>query len=184
MTDMMMDLKALLEKAPDADFLREMIGFAAKRLMEMEVAALTGAAWSEKSAERLVQRNGYRERDWATRAGMVALRIPKLRQGSLLPRLPPPAADGREGADRGDPGGLHPGHLDPLGRRAGEGLRAHRRVEEPGEPALRRDRRAGAGLPQPAARGQVSLPLDRRHLREGARERAHRLDGGRSSRSA
>jgi putative transposase len=85
MTDMMMDLKELLEKAPDADFLRETIGFAAKQLMEMEVAALTGAAWNEKSAERLVQRNGYRERDWATRAGMVALRIPKLRQGSYFP---------------------------------------------------------------------------------------------------
>jgi transposase-like protein len=85
MTDMMMDLKELLEKAPDADFLRETIGFAAKRLMEFEVAALTGAAWNEKSDERLVQRNGYRDRDWATRAGMVALRIPKLRQGSYFP---------------------------------------------------------------------------------------------------
>jgi transposase-like protein len=85
MTEMMMDLKALLEKAPDADFLRETIGFAAKQLMEMEVAAITGAAWGEKSGERLVQRNGYRERDWATRAGMVALRIPKLRQGSYFP---------------------------------------------------------------------------------------------------
>ena len=88
MTDMMMDLKALLEKAPDADFLRETIGFAAKQLMEMEVAAITGAAWGEKSDERLVQRNGYRERDWATRAGVVALRIPKLRQGSYFPGLP------------------------------------------------------------------------------------------------
>ena len=85
MTDMMMDLKALLEKAPDADFLRDTIGFAAKQLMEMEVAAITGAAWGEKSDERLVQRNGYRERDWATRAGVVALRIPKLRQGSYFP---------------------------------------------------------------------------------------------------
>ena len=85
MTETMMDLKALLEKAPDADLLREMIGFAAKRLMELEVGALTGAAWNAKSDERLVRRNGYRERDWATRAGMVALRIPKLRQGSYFP---------------------------------------------------------------------------------------------------
>jgi len=85
MTDEMMDLQALLEKAPDADFLREMIGFTVKRLMELEVGAITGAAWGEKSGARFVQRNGYRERDWETRAGTVALRIPKLRKGSYFP---------------------------------------------------------------------------------------------------
>ena len=36
-------------------------------------------------AERLVQRNGYRDRDWQTRAGTVELRIPKLRKGSYFP---------------------------------------------------------------------------------------------------
>ena len=74
MTDEMMSLRALIEKAPDADLLREMIGFAAQRLMELEVGALTGAAYGEKSPERLVQRNGYRERDWHTRAGTVETR--------------------------------------------------------------------------------------------------------------
>ncbi|WP_337876313.1 transposase, partial [Elioraea sp.] len=85
MTDAMMSLRAQLEKAPDADFLREMIGFAAERLMELEIGGLTGAGYGEKSAERLVQRNGYRERDWQTRAGTVDLRIPRLRRGSYFP---------------------------------------------------------------------------------------------------
>lgn len=85
MTEDKMDLQALLAKSPDADFLREMIGFAAKRLMELEVGAVTGAGYGEKSADRLAQRNGYRDRDWETRAGTVELRIPKLRTGSYFP---------------------------------------------------------------------------------------------------
>jgi transposase-like protein len=85
MTDDMMNLRALLEQSPDADLLREMIGFAAHRLMELEVEGLTGAAHGSRGPERTNQRNGYRDRPWETRAGTVELRIPKLRKGSYFP---------------------------------------------------------------------------------------------------
>jgi putative transposase len=85
MTDEMMNLRALLEKSSDADLLREMVGFAAQRLMELEVEGLTGAAHGARDPERINHRNGYRDRDWETRAGTVELRIPKLRRGSYFP---------------------------------------------------------------------------------------------------
>jgi transposase-like protein len=85
MTDDTMALRTLLEKSPDADFLREMIGFAAERLMQLEVQGLTGAAHGERSPERINSRNGFRDRIWETRAGSVELRIPKLRKGSYFP---------------------------------------------------------------------------------------------------
>ena len=81
----MMTLRALLEKSSDADLLHEVIGFAAERLMALEVEGLAGAAHGEPSPERINRRNGYRDRVWETRAGTVALKIPKLRKGSDFP---------------------------------------------------------------------------------------------------
>ena len=71
MTDDSIALRELLGKSADADLLREMIGFAAERLMELEVQGVTGAGYGERSPDRLAQRSGYRDRDWATRAGTV-----------------------------------------------------------------------------------------------------------------
>ena len=85
MTEDMISLRTFVEKTPDADLLREMIGFAAERLMELEVGAVAGAGYGEKNPLRQAQRNGYRDRDWQTRAGTVELRIPKLRKGSYFP---------------------------------------------------------------------------------------------------
>jgi len=85
MTDDNMSLRGLLEKTGDTDFLREMIGFAAQRLMELEAESLTGAPHSARTPDRLTHRNGYRERNWEPRAGTVELRIPKLRKGSYFP---------------------------------------------------------------------------------------------------
>jgi len=70
--------------------LREMVGFIARRLMDLDVDNRCGASHGERSEERINSRNGYRERPWETRAGSVVLRIPKLRQGSYLPPFPEP----------------------------------------------------------------------------------------------
>jgi hypothetical protein len=51
--------------------------------MELEVESLTGVPHGARNPDRLTHRNGYRERDWETRAG--ELRIPKLRKGSYFP---------------------------------------------------------------------------------------------------
>jgi putative transposase len=82
-----MALAELAEKGPDVDMLREMVQFAAQRLMDMEAETLCGAGYDEKNPERLNSRNGYRDRAWDTRAGSVELKIPKLRQGSYFPEF-------------------------------------------------------------------------------------------------
>src|ERR1700735_4355636 len=85
MTEPIMALRALLEKSSDTELLREMVGFTAQRLMDLEAESLTGAPHGQRSEDRINQRNGYRDRIWETRAGTIELRIPKLRKGSYFP---------------------------------------------------------------------------------------------------
>jgi len=85
MTPDSMQLSELLEKAGADDIIRDMIGFVAQRLMELDVDNRCGASHGERTEARTNSRNGYRDRAWDTRAGTVALRLPKLRAGSYFP---------------------------------------------------------------------------------------------------
>lgn len=85
MTDERMALLELVEKGADADLVRDMLAFAADRIMEAEADVAAGAAKGGRSPLREVYRNGYRERDWDTRAGRIELAIPRLRKGSYVP---------------------------------------------------------------------------------------------------
>jgi putative transposase len=71
--------------AASPDVLREMVRGFAQRMMDAEVEARCGAGYGEVSPDRVNSRNGYRMREWDTRAGTVELAIPKLRQGSYFP---------------------------------------------------------------------------------------------------
>ncbi len=73
----------LVQASPD--LLRAMVSTFAEALMGAEADAVCGAAFGERSSERTNTRNGYRRREWDTRAGSIELAIPKLRQGSYFP---------------------------------------------------------------------------------------------------
>jgi putative transposase len=85
MTDDRMALLELVEKGADADLVREMLAFAAERVMEAGAEVAAGAAKGARTPLREAHRNGYRERDWDTRAGRIELAIPRLRKGSYFP---------------------------------------------------------------------------------------------------
>ena len=71
--------------AASPDLLREMVKTFAEALMGAEADAVCGAPFGVRSDDRANIRNGYRRREWDTRAGSIELAIPKLRQGSYFP---------------------------------------------------------------------------------------------------
>lgn len=90
MTDDTMALRGLSKKSADVDLRRELTGFAAQHLTELEVGGLTGGAHGERSGARLNQRQGYREWDWETPAETVEFRISELWRGSYCPAFQDP----------------------------------------------------------------------------------------------
>src|SRR3954453_4503943 len=67
------------------DLLRQMLTTFINTLMSAEADAVCGAGYAERSAERTNSRNGYRSREFDTRAGTLQVAIPKLRSGSYFP---------------------------------------------------------------------------------------------------
>jgi transposase-like protein len=71
--------------AASPDLLRGLLSTFIAALMSAEADALCGAGYGERSSERSNRRNGYRHRDFDTRAGTIDMAIPKLRAGSYFP---------------------------------------------------------------------------------------------------
>jgi putative transposase len=67
------------------DLLRELLGTFINTLLSAEADAVCGADYGAVTPERVNRRNGYRHRDFDTRAGTLDVAIPKLRQGSYFP---------------------------------------------------------------------------------------------------
>ena len=85
MTEERLPVAELVSKSGAADFLRTVAEAVLQLLMEADVEGLIGAGRHERTGERLNYRNGFRDRTLDTRLGTLALRIPKLRQGSYFP---------------------------------------------------------------------------------------------------
>src|SRR4051794_26948944 len=104
------------------DLLRQMLTTFINTLMSAEADAVCGAEYGARSAERTNVRNGYRPREFDTRAGTLDVAIPKLRAGSYFPDW---LLERRRRAGGGpNPGGAPPlpvGGSAPRGGKTGRG---------------------------------------------------------------
>ena len=145
MTDSMMNFRTQgcsgSEKTPDADILREMIGFG-RRAPDgrWRLALIPAPAMARSVTDLLAQRNGYRDRDWGDRPSTVRAAHSEAAHRQLLPVIPGAAANGGESPHRRDPGGptsraISTCSVDDLVKALGmSGI-----SKEPGQPALRGD---------------------------------------------
>jgi len=109
-------LSELLRKAmidQGADFLKEGVRLLSQALMEMEVEEHVGAGRHERSAGRMGQLNGYRERSWDRRVGTVELKVPRLRDGGYFPSLLEP----RRRAERALAAGVQEAYVNGVSTR-------------------------------------------------------------------
>ncbi|MGG7655499.1 MULTISPECIES: IS256 family transposase [Kocuria] len=67
------------------DLLRQMLTTFVNTLLSAEADTVCGAAYGASSPDRVNSRNGYRHRDFDTRAGTIDVAIPKLRTGTYFP---------------------------------------------------------------------------------------------------
>src|SRR5690242_6269189 len=152
------------------DLLRTMVKTFAEALMSAEADTVCGAAYGERSDERTNQRNGYRHRDWDTRAGTIELAIPKLRQGSYFPEW---LLQHRRRAEQALVSVVATAYLLGVNQAGGEarGATRHRRVvQESSVGDGRASGRAGRGVSQPASRRRpVYVPRPGRTGGEGPR---------------
>jgi len=168
-------LARLLRKAQmehDADFLKEGVRVLSQALMEMEVEEHVGAARHERSAERVGQRNGYRERSWDTRVGTVELKVPRVRDGGYFPSLLEPLRRAERAlsavVQEAYVHGVSTRKVDELVKALGVGGISKSRVSELCEEL---DEEVERFRNRP-------LRLDRRHLREGSPGWQSGLHGG------
>ena len=118
MAEEIVTLPPALDTPEGRDVVREMLAEMARLTMEREAEARCGAGYGRRSEARSNSRNGYRERPWDTRAGEIALRVPRLRSGSYLPSFLEP----RRTAEKALVAVVQEAHLQGVSTRAVDDL--------------------------------------------------------------